>query len=360
VPLDLGPEDAVNEPDFLGFSWLRPADLAWLLLAPVLVGFGLWSLRARRRSLGRLVDARHLERFAPRRSRLVHLARVLLAVAATFFLALSLVGPVRGYSLREVERKGLDLVVCLDTSRSMLVEDLRPNRLERAKREIQGLLEKLEGDRVAVLAFAGDVRRVAPLTHDRHTLSAFVSTLSPRDNLVGGTNLGAALEAALELFDGRTGSHEAVVLLTDGEDLEGRGLEVARTAAERGIRVYVVGMGTEGGGKISDGVAGFVRDEAGDEVVSALDGTTLEAISDETGGAYLSAARSALPLEELYDKRMSQLEARALWAGRERIPHDRYQWPLVLAFACMLIEVSLRERRSEAAGKTGEVSDAVA
>jgi Ca-activated chloride channel family protein len=294
-------------------------------------------------------------------SRGVATARLALAASASLFLALALVGPVRGYSLREVERKGLDLVICLDTSRSMLVEDLRPNRLERAKREILGLLEKLEGDRVAILAFAGDVRRVAPLTHDRHTLGSFISTLSPRDNLVGGTNLGAALEAALELFDGRTGSHEAVVLLTDGEDLEGKGLEVAEDAAERGIRVYLVGMGTEAGGKITDGAAGFVRDEAGEEVVSILDGSTLEKIAEKTGGAYLSAARSALPLEELHDKRMSQLEARALWAGRERIPHDRYQWPLVLAFLCMLIEVILRERRAEASDPVPEeVTDAAA
>lgn len=351
----------MSELDFLGFSWLRPADLFWVLAAPLFVLIGGWGIVARRKALLRLVDRRHLPRFVPARSRGVALARLGLASAASLFLALALVGPVRGYSLREVERKGLDLVVCLDTSRSMLVEDLRPNRLERAKREILGLFERLQGDRVAVLAFAGDVRRVAPLTHDRHTLGNFVSTLSPRDNLIGGTNLGAALEAALELFDGRTGSHEAIVILTDGEDLEGQGLEVAQRAAERGIRVYLVGMGTTAGGKLSDGSSGFARDEAGQEVVLLLDESTLEQIAEVTGGAYLSAARSALPLEELYDKRMSQLEARALWAGRERIPHDRYQWPLVLAFVCMLIEGSLRERKAADPDRVREeASDAAA
>ncbi len=347
----MGEEATLNGSELFGFSWLRPEDLAWLGSVPVLFGIGAWGISARRRGLRRLVSPRHLQRFSPGRSSWTPLCRLLLAVAAAFFLALSLVGPVRGYSLREVERKGLDIVVCIDTSRSMLVEDLRPNRLERAKREVTGLLEKLKGDRVAVLAFAGDVRQVAPLTHDRNTLGSFIETLSPRDNLIGGTNIGAALESALELFDGRTGSHEAIVLLTDGEDLTGEGQSVAERAAERGIRVYVVGMGTSEGGKISDGSSGFIRDEAGAEVVSSLDGSTLEAIADSTGGAYLSASRSALPLEELYDKRMSKLEARALWAGRERIPHDRYQWPLVLALCCMLAESSLRERRS------GEVKD---
>jgi Ca-activated chloride channel family protein len=335
----------MNDGGELGFSWLRPEAAAWLLAAPALLAAGLWSLGARRRAVARLVEARHLARFVPGHSRGRAAARALLSAGGALFLALALLGPVRGYSLREVERKGLDLVVCLDTSRSMLVEDLRPNRLERAKREVLGLLDRLRGDRVALLAFAGDVRTVAPLTHDRTTLGVFLRTLTPEDNLVGGTNLGAALGTALELFDGRTGASEAIVLLTDGEDLEGEGLAVAQTAAERGIRVYVVGMGTVEGGKIADGARGFVRDESGAEVVSALDDRTLEAIADATGGAYLSASRSALPLEELYEKRISRLETRALWAGRERIPHDRYQWPLALGLACLLGLASLREGR---------------
>jgi Ca-activated chloride channel family protein len=336
----------MNSFEFLGFSWLRPDDAIWLLVTPVFFLFGAWAVARRRRELARFVDLRHMQRFAPGQSRYRPLVRVCLATGAAGFLVLAMLGPVRGYSLRDVERKGLDLVVCLDSSRSMLVEDLRPNRLERAKREIRGLLQKLEGDRVAVLAFAGDVRKVAPLTHDRKTLASFVDTISPKDNALGGTNLGAALTAALEVFDGRTGSHEAIVLLTDGEDLEGQGLEVAKVASERGIRIYVVGMGTLEGGKISNGSAGFVRDEAGTEVVSSLDGSTLEAIAEVSGGAYLSASRSALPLEELYEKRMQNLETRALWAGREKIPHDRYQWPLFIALLCMMSESALRDRKA--------------
>ncbi len=338
----------MNGDEVFGFSLLRSVDLAWMVGAPVLLFVGIWARAARRRDLSKLVSARHLGRLAPQASGFRGQLRVLLAAASVLFLALALAGPVRGYSLRDVERKGLDLVVCLDTSRSMLVEDLRPNRLERAKREISGLLQKLEGDRIALLAFAGDVRQVAPLTHDRVTLTGFISTLSPEDNFLGGTNIGAALENALEIFDGRKGAHEAIVLLTDGEDLEGLGLAAAEEAREKNIRIYVVGMGTQEGGKIPDGRSGFVKDEAGVEVISALDGTTLEKIAEVSGGEYLSAATSPLPLEEMYAKRMTQLEARELWAGRERIPHDRYQWPLVLALACMFLEAVLRERKTTA------------
>lgn len=335
----------MNDYELLGFSWLRPADALWLCVVPVLLFMGYWSLKRRRFELRQFVGDRHLPQFAPTLAKYRPILRVLLATTGGLFLVLALIGPVRGYSLRDVERKGLDLVFCLDTSRSMLVEDLRPNRLERAKREMRGLLDKLKGDRVAVLAFAGDVRRVAPLTHDRNTLSSFISTISTKDNFTGGTNIGAALSAALEMFDGRTGSNEAIVLLTDGEDLAGEGQAVAEEAAARGIRIYVVGMGTLEGGKITTGNGGFVRDEAGMEVVSAMDGSTLEVIAETTGGAYIAASTIALPLEELYEKRMSRLETRALWAGRERIPHDRFQWPLAVALMCLLLESALRGRK---------------
>jgi Ca-activated chloride channel family protein len=330
-----------------GLELLRPEALWWLLSVPLLLFLGTWSLARRRRELLCFVSPRHLPAFvpghAPQRAR----RRLLLASAAAGLVALAQSGPVRGYSLREVQRRGLDLVLCVDTSRSMLVQDIKPDRLGRARREIQGLLDRLEGDRVALLAFAGDVRQVAPLTHDRATLGHLVATLSPEDNLIGGTDIGGALEHALRLFDGRTGAHEAIVLLTDGEDLGGRGLEVARRAAERGIRIFVVGMASTDGGKIPDGPRGFVRDEDGREVVSVLDSSTLEEIAAAAGGAYLSAERSPTPLEELYDKRISRLETRELWAGKERIPHDRFQWPLSLALLCMLIETGLSERRGE-------------
>lgn len=330
----------------LGFDLLRPATAVVLLAAPIVFAVAWMGLAARTRARARLVAERHAPRFLPRHSDNRARLRVVLASAALFFLALGLLGPVRGYTLRDVQRKGLDLVLCVDTSRSMLVQDVKPDRLTRAKREVAGLLDQLRGDRAALLAFAGDVREVAPLTHDRATLAAFVGTLNTEENLRGGTDLGVALERALSLFDGRTGAHEAIVLLTDGEDLEQRGLEVAKIAKERGIRVYVVGMGTQEGGKIPDeGGRGFVRDETGREVVSALGGTSLAEIANLTGGAYLSVQNSPIPLEELYAKRISRLETRDLVAGKERIPHDNYQWPLELALLCLLAEFALRERR---------------
>lgn len=332
-----------------GFELLRPASLPLALLGALVLIVGLYGLSRRRRERARLVSERLAARFLPDFSLSRARLRVVLAGAAAALIGLAAAGPVRGWTVRPVQRRGIDLVVCVDTSRSMLVRDLRPSRLARARREVAGLLDRLTGDRVALIAFAGAPREVAPLTHDRSTLLALLETLSPEENEQGGTDLGAALTRALSMFDGRTGAHEAIVLLTDGEDLEGQGLEAARTAAERGIRVFVVGMGTPEGGKIPlagpDGSERFLADGGGNEVVSALDGSTLAELAHATGGEYLAAAQSVTPLEELYTKRISSLEGRELGGSEEWVPHDRFQWPLALALAGMLAEMGMRERR---------------
>ncbi len=338
----------------LGFELLRPGATAWTLAGAAVLLAGLAGLRARRRARERLVAPAQLARFLPGFSTSRARARVALAAGAAALLAVALAGPVRGYTVREVRRRGLDLVVCVDTSRSMLVRDLRPDRLERAKREVRGLLDRLGDDRVALLTFAGDVHEVAPLTRDDRTLATLLDTVSTADNRVGGTDLGQALERALLLFDERSGNHEAIVVLTDGEDHQGRALSVARRAGERGIRIYVIGMGTAGGGKIPQPRAGggeeFLTDREGQEVISALGGETLARVAEESGGAYLAATDAAFPLEEIYEERIARLEGREYSVGEERVPHDRFQWALVLAAACMLVESGLRETRPRKGG----------
>ncbi len=346
----LGQEDHLTRAALFGFGWLRPELAALALLGVLVLVLGWWAVHKRSRVLAALVAARQFPRFISGWSVNRARARFVLAAAALVLLGLCAAGPVRGFTLREVRRRGLDLVVCIDTSRSMLVRDLRPDRITRARREVRGLLERLRGDRMALIAFAGDAREIAPLTHDRTALAAMLETTSPAENEKGGTDLGAALERALAMFDGRTGANECIVMLTDGEDLEGRGMEVALKAKERGVKVFVVGMGTESGGKIpvarQGGGESFLRDAENREVVSVMGGEGLDELASTTGGAYLSAQASAAPLEELYEKRISRLEARELQSGQEFVPHDRFQWFLALAAACMLAAAALGEQRS--------------
>ncbi|MBI5433432.1 MAG: VWA domain-containing protein [Planctomycetes bacterium] len=231
-----------------GFELLRPEGLAWLGAALALAAFGAFGLARRARDRRRLSGVKAIGRMFPRSSVTRERTRVLLAVLAALFLALAAAGPVRGYTLRPVERRGLDLVVCLDTSRSMLVRDAKPDRLTRAKREISALFQELAGDRAALIAFSGEPREVAPLTHDAATLEKLLSFVDTDDNTLGGTDLGGAIERALLALDAESSSSQAIVLVTDGEDLSGHGQEIAKRAAERGVRVFVLGMGTEQGG----------------------------------------------------------------------------------------------------------------
>ena len=333
----------------LGFEWLRPSAALFFLMLPwvALLAFGVSRRRARaRHALG---DATLVAEIAGERSVLAGRLRVVAELVGLGFLVLALIGPASGFTRRLVERRSLDLVVCVDTSRSMLAEDLRPNRLERARREVRGLIDQLAGDRISLLAFSGDVREVAPLTRDRSTLKALLGELTPDENRRGGTNLGAALGRALDLFDGRTGAHEAIVVLTDGEDLEGGGAAMAERAQAAGIGIFVVGVGTEAGGKIpilgADGKSQFLRGPDGQEVVSKLDRTSLRRLAETSGGAFLTTSDSATPLEELYTKRINLLAGRTEQGGEEKVPSDRYQWALLPGLLALLVAYGLSERR---------------
>lgn len=332
----------------LGFELQRPEWVLLLLAAPVSVLLALWSRRRANKSRKLLAAERMLPQlFAESDTRRAR-KRLVWGSFCIFWLALALLGPVRGYVLRDVPRRGLDLVLCLDTSRSMLVEDMGRSRLDEAKRQIHALLDELKGDRIALLAFSGDVRPVAPLTRDRTTLGWFLDALGPEDNRMGGTDLGGAVEEALSHFDERSGAHEAIILVTDGEDLEGRALELADVARAKGIRIYVLGMGTESGGKIPAEGGGWMRAPDGEEVISKLDSSTLFAVAEATGGMYLPAEGSVLALTQLYGRGIGRLEGRTYQDGKERVPYDRYQWPLLLGVLCMALEMGSTERRRRA------------
>ena len=328
---------------------LHNPEQAWWFLLPVAVG--LWAWRSH--SLGR----KQLAGFLHARQRAARLAgnrsgigtwRLVLGVAGLLLLTVALLGPTHGSSLMPVQRRGVDIVVCLDTSRSMLAQDVGENRLQEAKKELTGLMEVLTGDRMALIAFAGDVRQVAPLTRDMQTLAWFMESLGPEDNRLGGTDLGGAIDEALELFDGRSGSHEAILLVTDGEDLEGYGLEAAQRASENGIRVYVLGMGTLGGAKVPAEQGGWVQDENGMDVITRLESSTLEALAGETGGLYIQAEGTVLPLEQLYTRGFSRLEGRKYEQGMEEIASDRYQWPLLFGLILFAMPWVLSGRKRTA------------
>ena len=350
----------------MGFDLIRPGWLALCAAALIPLFLGVVSMRARIRGLRALAEPRHLGRLFPsiqgssapggasenvesflQRLRKRGWLRIALGSVAVLLIAISLLGPVRGFALVPVKEKQIDVVVALDTSRSMLVEDVAPSRLGRAKSEISALLDVMQGERVGLVGFAGSAREVAPLTRDLDTARYFLDRMSPDDNRKGGTSLAAAIRLAVDRFDEATGSNEAIILVTDGEDLTGEGLSAAERAAAKGIKVHVLGLGTELGGKVPDEAGGFVVDpESADrsEVISKLSPDSLRAIADASGGIYLQAKGRVLPLEELYRRAIVPMEGREVIDGKEKVPRDRFQWPLGLALLALLIEAGLTDR----------------
>jgi len=220
----------------------------WLLaLVPVVAAFLVWAFRARRRALERFASRPLVQRLAGSVRPVARRWKAVLIVAGLLFAAIAMARPRWGFEWREVKHKGVDVFVLLDVSKSMLTEDVRPNRLTQAKYAVQDLLEKLRGDRVGLVAFAGTAFVQCPLTVDYEAFRLTLKDADPRIIPRGGTAIGAAIRTALKGFEAGEGRDRAIVLITDGEDTEGDALAAADEAAKAGVKIYAIGVGTAEG-----------------------------------------------------------------------------------------------------------------
>ncbi len=326
--------------------WRDPLSLLALAVVPLLIAFFVWSHRRRQRALAAFVAAALLPAVAPDVDFRRRTLRWGLLTVAALCLALAIGGPMWGFRWQEVRRQGIDLVIAIDTSRSMLTPDVKPNRLARAKLAVRDLVGELHGDRVALVAFAGSAFLQCPLTLDYgafgQSLDAIEVGIIPR----GGTALTAAIDTSLDAFEGRQGSHQALVLITDGEDHEGNVKEAAKRAADRGVKVYTVGIGTTEGELIPGEGRSWVKDRAGQVVKSRLDEETLKQVAVDTGGVYLHAAGPSLGLAELYRDYIDTMEKRELASTLEKRYEHRFQLPLAIALVLLAIEPAIGERRA--------------
>ncbi|HUI25618.1 MAG TPA: VWA domain-containing protein [Candidatus Kryptonia bacterium] len=325
--------------------WRDSLSLIALLLVPALVVFFAWARQRRRRALETFVAAALLPVVAPDVDARRRTLRAVLLTLALSLLVVAIGGPMWGFRWQEVKREGIDLIVAIDTSRSMMAVDVKPNRLARAKLAVQDLLAQLNGDRIGLVAFAGSAFVQSPLTLDygafAQSLDAVEIGIIPK----GGTALAEAIDTSLEAFEGRQGNHQALVLITDGEDHEGKVKDAAKRAADRGVKIYTIGIGTAEGELIPTESGGFVKDRSGQVVKSRLDEDTLKQIAVDTGGVYLHAAGASLGLTELYNDYIAKMEKRELASTLERRFEHRFQIPLALALVLLIFEPLIGERR---------------
>lgn len=282
---------------------------------------------------------------------------LLLLAVVLLFIALS--GPQLGFRWEEISRRGNDIVFAIDTSRSMLTPDMKPNRLTRAKLAIDDFADQLDGDAVGIVAFAGTAFMVCPITLDygafHESLNAIDTNTIPR----GGTNIASAIHEAEAALHRRPGSDKILILVTDGEDLDGGALAAAQAAKqEDGMRIFTVGVGTPNGDLIPlppELGGGFVKDENGAFVKSHLDAAALQAIAAATGGFYVPLGTQGEGLQSIYQKVLGPLAKHDLASRQQKVYTERYQWPLAAAFGSLLLSLMVgNRRRGRARGPAAE------
>ncbi len=327
----------------------QPAFLYLLFLVPLLAWMLSALARYRRERAARFVD-RHLEaavawRFDSKRYRLKNVLLCLAFVCAVLALA----RPQWGFEWSKVKRRGLDIFLLIDTSKSMLTEDVRPNRLERTKLAVRDLLKKLKGDRIGLIAFSGDAFLECPLTIDYGGFLLSLDDLSAETIPRGGTNISRAIEEAMKGYEDVPAQYKAVIIMTDGENWEGDPMRVAKLAQERKIRIYTVGIGTKEGELVriidDKGQAQFLKDNDGNIVKSHLNEKLLNEIAALTGGAYVRAGGAESGLDYLYDVELSKLERRDIESEVEKKYHERFQWFVALMLLLLVAEMSIPTRR---------------
>jgi Ca-activated chloride channel family protein len=338
--------------------WENP-NLLWLLLVvpPALALFFWWRERSRQKMLGQFIEARLLSALTVGISTQRRKIRFTLLVLASAFLIIALARPQYGFDLQEVEQSGLDIVVAIDTSKSMLAQDIAPDRLDRAKLAALELMQDAKADRLGLVAFAGQAFLECPLTVDDTAFEQSVQALDVNSISQGGTGIANAIEAAETAYK-ENGHFKTLVLLTDGEDNvdEAAALQAAQNTAKDGLKIFTVGIGTTAGDLIritdASGNSDYVRDAQGNVVKTHLNEDLLRQIAGATGGFYLPL-RGGDTMDTLYDRGLAPLP-KSEGAGRMiRQYHEQYQWFLGVAILLLLAEMLLPERRKTKAQTPG-------
>ena len=319
---------------------------ALLLIAP-LIWFYVDAARRREALLSRIVAPRLQKQLTGQVSHLKRNLRTSFLLGSVLLTIVSLAKPRYGYREETITTKGRDVILAIDVSRSMLATDTAPNRLGRAKLISQDLLDLLRGDRVGLIAFAGSAFLQAPLTMDKGAVLNSIRDLDTNTIPKGGTDIAAAIRMAIAAFGKGEGATRALVLMTDGDDLEESAVEAAKQAEAAGIRIFTIGFGSAAGSLIpvrtEEGRNDFVRDESGNPVNSKLDVSRLTEIAQTTGGFYLPYGQDAA--KAIFNKGILPLEEQVGGTLTGRKPIERYAWPVAAALLLLALRSVLGEGR---------------
>ena len=330
-------------------SFGQPIWLWGLLVLPALAFFFARAEQVGTERLRRFVAARLLPQLAGTVNRTRRIMRFILLLLVLALVIVSLARPRWGYAFDEVKRKGLDLLLAVDVSRSMLSNDVQPNRLERVKLATQDLLNELQGDRVGLIAFAGKAFLQAPLTIDYDAAVDSINELDTKIIPEGGTNISDAIALATRTFGKSATGNRALIIFTDGEELSGDAVQAAKAAADAGVRIFTVGVGTPAGSLIpiegESGGTAFVKDAQGQVVKSKLDETRLREVAQAAGGFYVHLENGPRTMKQLFSDGLAKMQVADINARLSRRAIERYEWPLSAAILFFALALLINDRK---------------
>ena len=272
--------------------------------------------------------------------------RLSLFSVAFCFLVLALSRPQRGVRLKEQQMSGAEVVIALDVSNSMLAEDYSPNRLNRAKLAIAQVSEKLEGDRIGLVVFAGDAYVQIPLTSDYISAKMFLNSISTNSVPVQGTAIGTAIDMSVRCFSDKSDQSRAVIVITDGENHEDDPVDAAKRAVENGVRVYTIGVGSKDGTFIPLPEGGYITDDQGNNVVTRLDDATLKDIAEVGNGIYVQSTNREFGLNPIIED-IQNMEDKVMTTVMYEEYEELYMYFLGVALLFFVIEMLIGDRRSK-------------
>jgi Ca-activated chloride channel family protein len=326
------------------------SEFLWgLLIIPILTLFYIWSRIARKKALRRFGNEEILKFLMPFASKSRPMFKFFTLMLALAFVIVGTARPQYGSKLKKVKREGIELVIALDVSNSMMAEDIQPNRLERAKMAISRLVDKLKDDKIGLIVFAGDAYTQLPITTDYNSAKLFLNAVNTQIVPKQGTAIGAAIGLAIRSFTPDSKANKAIIVITDGENHEDDAVEAAKNAVENGMVVHTIGMGLPQGSPIPvlrNGAKEYLKDNSGNVVITKLDETKLEQIAAAGDGVYVRANNAQVGLNTLFDE-INKLDKTELESLVYSDYEDQFQYFFAIAMILILLEFFILERKNK-------------
>lgn len=326
-----------------------PENLILLSLVAALALFYLWSIFRKKKLLARFGDLFLIMKNAPYISFARQGGKAALILAGILFLVITLSQIQCGTHMEVMKREGIDIIIAVDVSNSMLAQDMKPSRIAKARQEVRGLIDRLRGDRIGLVAFAGEAFIHCPLTLDYSAAQIFMDVMDVGLVQKQGTAIGDAIRKATEAFEKQEKKHKVLILLTDGEDHNTDPLSAAEEARKQGVKIFAIGIGSPAGEPIpitdrTGQRVGYKKDRKGEVIVTKLDEVTLQKVALATGGKFYLASAGEMELDRVYDE-IDKMEKKEL-EGKLMVQYeDRYQYPLVLAIILLFTEFFISEKK---------------